>query len=76
MKRPSNRHGYSSSRPFLSPMDLGLVFVVAAKDGSSSVGHLNACRDVDNDEEADAGCCSNDAIFLGVTDGDSVVGGS
>ena len=57
-------------------MDLGLVFVAAAKDGSSSVVHLNACRDVDNDEEADAGCCSNDAIFPGVTDGDSVVGGS
>ena len=52
MKRPSNLHGYSGSSPFLSPISLGLlVFVGVVKEGS--VGHLNACNDVD--DEVDAG---------------------
>lgn len=48
MKRPSNLHGYSGSSPFLSPM----IFVGAGVN-EGSVGHLNACSDVD--ETVDAG---------------------
>ena len=46
MNRPSNLHGYSESSPFLSPIVLGTLDSGVSNEGS--VGHLNACNDVDD----------------------------
>ncbi len=61
MNLPSNLHGYSVSRPFLSPIVRGLVDSGMSNEGS--VGHLNARKDVDDGtsvaivRDVDEMCC-------------------